>query len=197
MILKEKLEEVRQYESLIWNFSCQSADCDTELITIIREALNFSIQNLFIIHDGYKYEMYWFEIVNGSICGAVGTLLDKEERLKKSKNIAHFFMELTLQEKWKGSRFHFIFILQIMKRKSNIVYIASHPAIWEADGFTQFALVEALYKLRIPGFSREFLEMKKIAERDGDKQMLNFITRYLANEHKYKHFSVFLEKKSI
>ena len=91
MILKEKLEEVRQYESLIWNFSCQSADCDTELITIIREALNFSIQNLFIIHDGYKYEMYWFEIVNGSICGAVGTLLDKEERLKKSQNIANFF----------------------------------------------------------------------------------------------------------
>lgn len=186
MILKEKLEEVRQYESLIWNFSCQSADCDTELIAIIREALDFSIQTFFIIHDGYKYEMYWFEIVNGSICGAVGTLLDKEERLKKSKNIAHFFTELTLQEKWKGSRFHFIFILQIMKRKSNIVYIANYPAIWEADGFTQFALVEALYKLRIPGFSREFLEMKKIAERDGDKQMLNFITRYLVNEHKYK-----------
>ena len=186
MILKEKLEEVRQYESLIWNFSCQSADCDTELIAIIREVLDFSIQNLFIIHDGYKYEMYWFEIVNGSICGAVGTLLDKEERLKKSQNIANFFTELTLQEKWKGSRFHFIFILQIMKRKSNIAYIASHPTIWEADGFTQFALVEALYKLRIPGFSREFLEMKKIAERDGDKQMLNFITRYLANEHKYK-----------
>ena len=186
MILKEKLEEVRQYESLIWNFSCQSADCDTELIAIIREALDFSIQNFFIIHDGYKYEIYWFEIVNGSICGAVGTLLDKEERLKKSKNIANFFTELTLQEKWKGSRFHFIFILQIMKRKSNIVYITSHPAIWEADGFTQFALVEALYKLRIPGFGREFLEMKKIDERDGDKQTLNFITRYLANEHKYK-----------
>ena len=55
----------------------------------------------------------------------------------------------------------FIFILQIMKRKSDIVDVAADKEIWRADGFTQFGLVEAIYKLKIPGFSSEFLQMKK------------------------------------
>ena len=29
-------------------------------------------------------------------------------------------------------------------------------------------------------------KMLEIAEKDGDKQMINFAKRYLANEHKYK-----------
>ena len=65
----------------------------------------------------------------------------------------------------------FIFILQIMKRKDDIADVAAYKEIWRADGFTQFGLVEAIYKLKIPGFSSEFLQMKKIAQRDADKQM--------------------------
>ena len=48
-----------------------------------------------------------------------------------------------------------------MKRKSDIAGIAADKEIWRADGFTQSGLVEAIYKLKIPGFSSEFLQMKK------------------------------------
>ena len=50
----------------------------------------------------------------------------------------------------------FIFILQIMKRKSDIVDVAADKEIWRADGFTQFGLVEAIYKLKFRALAASF-----------------------------------------
>ncbi|PJK13476.1 hypothetical protein CO614_00965 [Lysobacteraceae bacterium NML120232] len=60
------------------------------------------------------------------------------------------------------------------------------PDLWKGTEFLQYRLTEAVYKLKIPGFSREAELMQKIAENDGDKKMKNFASRYLANEYKYK-----------
>ena len=102
--------------------------------------------------------------------------------MKKSEKIAGFFTALALQEKWRSNRADFIFILLNMRRKDSIIEIAGSRDIWSADGFTQFALVEAIHKLKIPGYAREFAEMKKVAERDGDKQMPGYVNKYLARE---------------
>jgi len=50
----------------------------------------------------------------------------------------------------------FIFILQIMKRKSDIADVAADKEIWRADGFTQFGLVEAIYKLKFRALAASF-----------------------------------------
>ena len=56
---------------------------------------DFSLKNLRIINDAYKnYEMYWFEVSNSALCGALGALLDKEEKLRKSQKLALFFKGL-------------------------------------------------------------------------------------------------------
>ncbi|MDO4229989.1 MAG: hypothetical protein Q4C98_09255 [Capnocytophaga sp.] len=182
MTLKEKINRANGYESVIWHFACNGLDDDTRLIAIIRQALDFSIENLSIINEGYGQngiEMYWFETTNNSLCGALATLLDKEKSLKKSVNIIHFFAELALQEKWRSNRADFIYILMNMKNKEAIINIANDENIWHSDGFIQFSLVEAIYKLKISGFNQQFHQMKNIAEKDGDKQMLKYITKYL------------------
>ena len=55
----------------------------------------------------------------------------------------------------------FIFILQIMKRKSDIADVAADKEIWRADGFTQFGLVEAIYKLKFRALAASFCRLKK------------------------------------
>ena len=162
MTLRQKFNKMHEYESLVRNFVCESEDYEDRLIAVVTEAFDFSLQNLRAVNDAYKnYEMYWFEVCNSALCGALGALLDKEDKLRKSQKLALFFKGLIFQEKYRSNRMDFIFILQIMKRKSDIADVAADKDIWRADGFTQFGLVEAIYKLKIPGFSSEFLQMKK------------------------------------
>lgn len=183
MALRQKFNKMHEYESLVRNFVCESEDYEDRLIAVVTEAFDFSLQNLRVVNDAYKnYEMYWFEVCNSALCGALGSLLDKEEKLRKSQKLALFFKGLIFQEKYRSNRMDFIFILQIMKRKGDIADVAADKEIWRADGFTQFGLVEAIYKLKIPGFSSEFLQMKKIAQKDADKQMQRYIGKYLEKE---------------
>lgn len=183
MALRQKFNKMHEYESLVRNFVCESDDYEDRLIAVVTEAFDFSLQNLRVINDAYKnYEMYWFEVCNSALCGALGSLLDKEEKLRKSQKLAQFFKGLIFQEKYRSNRMDFIFILQIMKRKSDIADVAADKEIWRADRFTQFGLVEAIYKLKILGFSSEFLQMKKIAQKDADKQMQRYIGKYLEKE---------------
>ena len=183
MALRQKFNKMHEYESLVRNFVCKSDDYEDRLIAVVTEAFDFSLQNLHAVNDAYKnYEMHWFEVCNSALCGALGALLDKEEKLRKSQKLALFFKGLIFQEKYRSNRMDFIFILQIMKRKSDIADVAADKEIWRADGFTQFGLVEAIYKLKIPGFSSEFLQMKKIAQKDADKQMQRYVGKYLEKE---------------
>ncbi len=183
MALRQKFNKMYEYESLVRNFVCESDDYEDRLIAVVTEAFDFSLQNLRAVNNAYKnYEMCWFEVCNSALCGALGTLLDKEEKLRKSPKLALFFKGLIFQEKYRSNRMDFIFILQIMKRKSDIADVAADKEIWRADGFTQFGLVEAIYKLKIPGFSSEFLQMKKIAQKDADKQMQRYVGKYLEKE---------------
>ena len=169
MALRQKFNKMHEYESLVRNFVCKSDDYEDRLIAVVT--------------DAYKnYEMHWFEVCNSALCGALGALLDKEEKLRKSQKLALFFKGLIFQEKYRSNRMDFIFILQIMKRKSDIADVAADKEIWRADGFTQFGLVEAIYKLKIPGFSSEFLQMKKIAQKDAGKQMQRYVGKYLEKE---------------
>lgn len=180
MALRQKFNKMHEYESLVRNFVCKSDDYEDRLIAVVTEAFDFSFKNLRIINDAYKnYEMYWFEVCNSVLCGALGALLDKEEKLRKSQKLALFFKGLIFQEKYRSNRMDFIFILQIMKRKDDIADVAADKDIWRADGFTQFGLI---YKLKIPGFSSEFLQMKKIAQKDADKQMQRYVGKYLEKE---------------
>ena len=183
MALRQKFNKMHEYESLVRNFVCESEGYEDRLIAVVTEAFDFSLQNLRVINDAYKnYEMYWFEVCNSALFGALGALLDKEGKLRKSQKLALFFKGLIFQEKYRSNRMDFIFILQIMKRKSDIADVAADKDIWRADGFTQFGLVEAIYKLKIPGFSSEFLQMKKIAQIDADKQMQRYVDKYLEKE---------------
>lgn len=185
MNLQEKLKKANIYESQIRHFSCNSADCDEELIKLIKEALNFSIESLSKPHEGYKnsgIDLLWFEITNNSLCGAIGTLLEKEKQLRGSEKLINFFIELSLQKKWRTNVADFIFILLTLKSKDGVAKVANNKEIWINNGFIQFSLIESIFKLKIPGFSQEFIEMKKIAEQDGDKQMLRYINKYLERE---------------
>lgn len=175
-------KKVLQYESMVRHFDCQSDDCDAKLIAIIKEGLEYSIENLNVIDENWSNKAsvrYMFEVSNSSLCGAVGNLLVQQKQLKKSQRIIDFFTDLVFDDKWKSNRADFIFILLTMKAKASIIQIANDKNIWNADGYTQFCLVEAIYKLKISGYAHQFLAMQKIAERDGDKQMLGFINRYL------------------
>ena len=175
MALRQKFNKMHEYESLVRNFACESDDYEDRLIAVVTEAFDFSLQNLRAVNDAYKnYEMHWFEVCNSALCGALGSLLDKEEKLRKSQKLALFFKGLIFQEKYRSNRMDFIFILQIMKRKSDIADVAADKEIWRADGF--------IYKLKIPGFSSEFLQMKKIAQKDADKQMQRYVGKYLEKE---------------
>lgn len=185
MTLQEKFKQANAYESQIRHFVCKSADCDEEFINLVQETLGFSIENLSIPHEGYKnsgVDLCWFEVTNSSLCGAIGALLDKERQLRLSEKVINFFVELSLQKKWKTNVADFIFILLILKSRDGILKVAKNKEVWRAGGFVQFALVESIFKLKIPGFGQEFMKIQKVAERDGDKRMLRYINKYLERE---------------
>jgi hypothetical protein len=84
MALRQKFNKMHEYESLVRNFVCESEDYEDRLIAVVMEAFDFSLKNLRVINDAYKnYEMHWFEVCNSALCGALGSILDKEEKLRK------------------------------------------------------------------------------------------------------------------
>jgi hypothetical protein len=117
-------------------------------------------------------------------------------QLKSSKKVSDTILSLIENEKYADGRRSFILTLWENKLDTQFIkIIQKHSSFWENPLFAS-VIVLGLTKRRIAGFAPQ---VRAALEQFTDKRGLHLTIRkscqkYLTDEPKYKHFSVFLEK---
>ncbi|AZR59401.1 hypothetical protein [Eikenella corrodens] len=117
-------------------------------------------------------------------------------QLKSSKKVSDTILSLIENEKYADGRRSFILTLWENKLDTQFIeIIQKHISFWENPLFAS-VIVLGLTKRRIAGFAPQ---VRAALEQFTDKRGLHLTIRkscqkYLTDEPKYKHFSVFLER---
>lgn len=181
--------EYCKFSSRLYNFDIyEHDDFEKEFINLIDSSFAFAVKNY--PNKMKIYKMYEWNTVVTSFCNSGQIAMEKNKTFLKSEKIADHFLNLLKDKKWQNSRGKFLDILLAKKDRKRIAYAAKNiPNLWKGEPYVLYVLTEAIYKLKIPNFTKQMKKMLEIAKKEGDKQMQNFATRYLANEHKYKPVS--------
>ena len=164
----------------------------------VLEACEFAFDN-FKGKDNSEMLNYAFEYRINTVALRLMMGLKKiYPQLKSSKKVSDTILSLIENEKYADGRRSFILTLWENKLDTQFIeVIQKHSDFWENPLFAS-VIILGLTKRRIAGFAPQ---VQAALERFTDKRGLHLEIRkscqkYLADEPKYKHFSVFLEKKN-
>ena len=164
----------------------------------VLEACEFAFDN-FKEKDDSEMLNYAFEYRINTIALRLMMGLKKiYPQLKSSKKVSDTILSLIENEKYADGRRSFI--LTLWENKLDVQFIEviqKHSAFWGNPLFAS-VIILGLTKRKIAGFAPQ---VQIALERFTDKRGLHLEIRkscqkYLADEPKYKHFLVFLEKKN-
>ncbi|PJK08505.1 hypothetical protein CO608_08860 [Lysobacteraceae bacterium NML08-0793] len=184
----EKQQRLSIHKLNICNFTPNKyKEHEDDLIEILENAYYFAFSEYTDEYEDWPGRYEWNTAITGFFNDLIILWENYPEIAQSEKIKSHLFELLKKEEKWLYSKDHVVYILMLWGDRSRIFKAAKEmPDLWKGTEFLQYRLMEAVYKLKIPGFSKEAELMQKIAENDGDKKMKNFASRYLANEYKYK-----------
>lgn len=184
----EKQRKLSIHKSNICNFKPSLYEhFEESLIKILEDAYHFAFSKYQDEYEDWPGRYEWNTAISGFINDIILLWKNYPDIAQSEKLKNHFFNLLKKDKKWLYSKDHIIYILMLFGDRKRIFRAATEmPDLWVGTEFLEYRLIESVYKLKIPGFSEQAKRIQAIAEKDGDKQMLNFATRYLANEHKYK-----------
>ena len=164
----------------------------------VLEACEFAFDN-FKEKDDSEMINYAFEYRINTVALRLMMGLKKiYPQLKSSKKVSDTILSLIENEKYADGRRSFILTLWENKLDAQFIeVIQKYSPFWESPLFAS-VIILGLTKRRIAGFAPQ---VQAALERFTDKRGLHLDIRkscqkYLADEPKYKHFSVFLEKKN-
>ena len=164
----------------------------------VLEACEFAFDN-FKEKDDSEMLNYAFEYRINTVALRLMMGLKKiYPQLKLSRKVSDMILSLIENEKYADGRRSFILTLWENKLDAQFIeVIQKHSDFWESPLFAS-VIILGLTKRRIAGFAPQ---VRAALERFTDKRGLHLEIRkscqkYLADEPKYKHFSVFLEKKN-
>ena len=164
----------------------------------VLEACEFAFDN-FKEKDDSEMLNYAFEYRINTVALRLMMGLKKiYPQLKLSRKVSDMILSLIENEKYADGRRSFILTLWENKLDAQFIeVIQKHSDFWESPLFAS-VIILGLTKRRIAGFAPQ---VRAALERFTDKRGLHLDIRkscqkYLADEPKYKHFSVFLEKKN-
>ena len=162
----------------------------------VLEACEFAFDN-FKEKDNSEMLNYAFEYrINTVALRLMMGLKKVYPQLKSSKKFSDTILSLIENEKYADGRRSFILTLWENKLDTQFIeIIQKHISFWENPLFAS-VIVLGLTKRRIAGFAPQ---VRAALEQFTDKRGLHLTIRkscqkYLTDEPKYKHFSVFLEK---
>ncbi len=162
----------------------------------VLEACEFAFDN-FKEKDNSEMLNYAFEYrINTVALRLMMGLKKVYPQLKSSKKVSDTILSLIENEKYADGRRSFILTLWENKLDTQFIeIIQKHISFWENPLFAS-VIVLGLTKRRIAGFAPQ---VRAALEQFTDKRGLHLTIRkscqkYLTDEPKYKHFSVFLEK---
>lgn len=164
----------------------------------VLEACEFAFDN-FKEKDDSEMLNYAFEYrINAVALRLMMGLKKIYPQLKLSRKVSDKILSLIENEKYADGRRSFILTLWKNKLDAQFIeVIQKHSAFWENPLFAS-VIILGLTKRKIAGFAPQ---VRAALERFMDKRGLHLDIRkscqkYLSDEPKYKHFSVFLEKKN-
>lgn len=164
----------------------------------VLEACEFAFDN-FKEKDDSEMLNYAFEYRINTVALRLMMGLKKiYPQLKSSRKVSDTILNLIENEKYADGRRSFILTLWENKLDAQFIeVIQKYSHFWESPLFAS-VIILGLTKRRIAGFAPQ---VRAALERFTDKRGLHLDIRkscqkYLADEPKYKHFSVFLEKKN-
>ena len=164
----------------------------------VLEACEFAFDN-FKEKDDSEMINYAFEYRINTVALRLMMGLKKiYPQLKSSRKVSDTILNLIENEKYADGRRSFILTLWENKLDAQFIeVIQKYSPFWESPLFAS-VIILGLTKRRIAGFAPQ---VQAALERFTDKRGLHLDIRksgqkYLADEPKYKHFSVFLEKKN-
>ena len=164
----------------------------------VLEACEFAFDN-FKEKDDSEMLNYAFEYRINTVALRLMMGLKKiYPQLKSSRKVSDTILNLIENEKYADGRRSFILTLWENKLDAQFIeVIQKYSPFWESPLFAS-VITLGLTKRRIAGFAPQ---VQAALERFTDKRGLHLEIRkscqkYLADEPKYKHFSVFLEKKN-
>ena len=164
----------------------------------VLEACEFAFDN-FKEKDDSEMLNYTFEYRINTVALRLMMGLKKiYPQLKLSRKVSDTILSIIENEKYADGRRSFILTLWENKLDAQFIeVIQKYSYFWESPLFAS-VITLGLTKRRIAGFAPQ---VRAALERFTDKRGLHLDIRkscqkYLADEPKYKHFSVFLEKKN-
>lgn len=162
----------------------------------ILEACEFAFDN-FKEKDAFLYEyLYEYRVATVGLRLMMG-LKKFYPQLKSSQKVVDTILSVIENEKYGGGRHDFILVLWENRLDIPFIQIAQNRSdFWENPGFAS-TIIWGLVRRKIAGFAPQ---IQAALQRFTDKRGLHLYIRkdcqkYLANEPKYKHFSVFLQKQ--
>ena len=164
----------------------------------VLEACEFAFDN-FKEKDDSEMLNYTFEYRINTVALRLMMGLKKiYPQLKLLRKVSDTILSIIENEKYADGRRSFILTLWENKLDAQFIeVIQKYSPFWESPLFAS-VIILGLTKRRIAGFAPQ---VRAALERFTDKRGLHLDIRkscqkYLADEPKYKHFSVFLEKKN-
>ena len=152
---------------------------------------NFKEEDYF--YDGYNYK---FEVRVSTIGMRLMSGLKRiYPHLKMSEQVIHTICTILDTDKYANGRDGFI--LALWENKLDTIFIITiqkHKEFWESPRIT-FDMVWGLTRRRIAGFSPQVkLAIEQFKDKKSYTDIIKKCQKYLEDEPKYKHFSVFLER---
>ena len=162
----------------------------------ILEACEFAFDN-FKEKDTFVFEyMYEYRVATVGLRLMMG-LKKFYPQLKSSKKVVDTILAVIENEKYGGGRHDFVLVLWENRLDIPFIQIVQNRSdFWENPRFAS-TIIWGLVRRKIAGFAPQ---IQAALQRFTDKRGLHLDIRkdcqkYLVNEPKYKHFSVFLQKQ--
>ena len=162
----------------------------------ILEACEFAFDN-FKEKDTFAFEyLYEYRVATVGLRLMMG-LKKFYPQLKSSQKVVDTILSVIENEKYSGGRHDFILVLWENRLDIPFIQIVQNRSdFWVNPKFAS-TIIWGLVRRKIAGFAPQ---IQAALQRFTDKRGLHLYIRkdcqkYLANEPKYKHFSVFLQKQ--
>lgn len=172
-----------EYDALLFDFKPEQEEtADEEWIALLSSACEFIYQQYQEKETVFADCYFHFEPVMHGNYLRVAHGLDNNLYLLQSEKVKAYLMEQLENKKWLSARATFLRpLIKINDRKLISQIAKSIPDLWETH-FVKVILMEAVTKMKIPGFRQEIEKFLHI----GEKKLVKKAETYLKNEEKYK-----------
>lgn len=176
-------KKLLEYDALLFSFKPEQEEtADEEWIALLSSACEFIYQQYQEEENVFVGCRFHFEPVMHGNYLRVAHGLDNNIYLLQSEKVKAYLMGQLKNKKWLSGRATFLRPLIKLNDRKIINKIAKDmPDLWETH-FVKVILMEAVTKMKIPGFRREVGEFLHI----GEKKLVRRAETYLKNEEKYK-----------